>query len=232
MVDAGGLLKRRRYLLPLSLLRFDERTRVLRVSIDKDVANRYPDFDRDEFQTMSDDGSRRLRGAAAAVLPADDGRRANARRRRRLPDWLLTGTWITVPPQRAEQLPAEARSFVNEFVPIHGEDVPPPREQMVAREDDTDAPPTPRGVRDAAARRQAARSEALRPTDVSGRRKWPKQTHPIYALRRGRVSALICIALTIADHSIADHDSSPRACSASSASRSRRSSSGSPPSRR
>ena len=27
---------------------------MLRVSLDKDVANRYPDFDRDEFQTMSD----------------------------------------------------------------------------------------------------------------------------------------------------------------------------------
>jgi hypothetical protein len=51
-----------------------------------------------------------------------------------LPDWLLSGTWITVPPQRAEHLPAEARSFVNEFVPIHGEDVDTrPREQMVAR---------------------------------------------------------------------------------------------------
>ena len=57
-----------------------------------------------------------------------------------LPDWLLTGAWITVPPHRAEHLPAEARSFVNEFVPIHGEDVPPAREQMVARDGNSDAP--------------------------------------------------------------------------------------------
>jgi hypothetical protein len=54
VVNAGGLLTRRRYLMPLSLLRFDEQARVLRVSLDKDVANRYPDFDRDEFQTMSE----------------------------------------------------------------------------------------------------------------------------------------------------------------------------------
>src|SRR5712692_6505843 len=40
VVDAGGLVAHHRYLLPLRLLRFDERARVLRVSIDKAVATR------------------------------------------------------------------------------------------------------------------------------------------------------------------------------------------------
>jgi hypothetical protein len=48
-----------------------------------------------------------------------------------------------VPPQRAEYLPNEARSFVNEFVPVQGEDAPPPAERMVARERDGDAAWTP-----------------------------------------------------------------------------------------
>jgi ferritin-like metal-binding protein YciE len=133
VVDAGGLLKRRRYLLPLSLLRFDERTRVLRVSLDKDVASRYPDFDRDEFQTMSEADRSGYEARLFQFFVIDTGGEREAARPA-LPDWLLTGTWITVPPHRAEQLPAEARSFVNEFVPIQGEDMPPIRERMVARE--------------------------------------------------------------------------------------------------
>jgi ferritin-like metal-binding protein YciE len=142
VIDAGGLLKHRRYLLPLSLLRFDDRTRVLRVSLDKDVANRYPDFDRDEFQTMSEADRIGYEARLLKFFPVDTGGE-RATERPALPDWLLTGTWITVPPHRAEQLPAEARSFVNEFVPIHGEDEPI-REQMVARDDNAEAPSTRR----------------------------------------------------------------------------------------
>ena len=142
VVDAGGLLKRRRYLLPLSLLQFDERARVLRVKIDKDVANRYPDFDRDEFQTMSEEDRRGYETRLLQFFPPDNGvpREPEAPS---LPDWLLSGTWITVPPHRAEQLPAEARSFVNEFVPIHGEDVPLASERLVARDRESDGPWAP-----------------------------------------------------------------------------------------
>jgi ferritin-like metal-binding protein YciE len=143
VVDTGGLLKRRRYLLPLSLLRFDERARVLRVSLDSDVANRYPDFDRDQFQTMSDDDRSGYEARLLRFFPVDTHDEQQARRPA-LPDWLLTGTWITPPPHRAEQLSAEARSFVNEFVPIHGEDVPPIRERMGAREKESAAPATMR----------------------------------------------------------------------------------------
>ena len=75
--------------------------RVLRVSLDKDVANRYPDFDRDEFQTMSEADRRgyetRLlkffprrhrrraeHGASSAAGLADD-RRPGSRSRRSAP---------------------------------------------------------------------------------------------------------------------------------------------------
>jgi len=142
VVNAGGLLKQHRYLLPLSLVRFDERARVLRVSIDKDVATRYPEFDRDEFQTMSDADREGYEARLMNFFAADAGEAADrSAAAPPLPDWLLSGAWITVPPQRAEQLPAEARSFVNEFVPIHGEDVAQPHERMVAREMDRPATP-------------------------------------------------------------------------------------------
>ena len=144
VVDAGGLLKRRRYLLPLSLVRFDEKARVLRVSLDRDVANRYPDFDRDEFQTMTEEDRRGYETRLLKFFPRDTGERREPERPS-LPDWLLTGAWITVSPHRAGQLPAEARSFVNEFVPVQGEDVPPANERLVARDRDreSDQPWTP-----------------------------------------------------------------------------------------
>jgi ferritin-like metal-binding protein YciE len=153
VVDAGGLLTHRQYLLPLTLLRFDERARVLRVSLDKDVATRYPDFDRDEFQTMSADDRRgyeaRLTQFFAADIPSPDASSPPA-----LPDWLLSGTWITASPQRVEQLPSEARSFVNEFVPIHGEDIfAPPREEREEREEmvaHDDEPPAPSSAQESA----------------------------------------------------------------------------------
>lgn len=144
VVDAGGLLTHRRYLLPLSLLRFDERARVLRVGIGKDVASRYPDFDRDEFQTMTDADRAGYQARLLQFFATDDRASVRPPEPPALPDWLVSGAWITVVPRRAERLPAEARSFVNEFVPIHGDDVPPPREQMVARDDDAPAPPTAR----------------------------------------------------------------------------------------
>jgi ferritin-like metal-binding protein YciE len=142
VVDAGGLFKRRRFLLPLSLLRFDERARVLRISIDKDVVNHYPDFDRDEFQTMGEEDRRGYETRLLKFFPPDDGapREPEAPS---LPDWLLAGTWITVSPKRADQLPAEARSFVNEFVPIQGDDAPPAAERLVARDRESESPWTP-----------------------------------------------------------------------------------------
>src|SRR3954463_13222648 len=54
IVDAGGVLVHRRYLLPIALLRFDETASVLRVAIDRQVAERYPAFDNDEFEKLSD----------------------------------------------------------------------------------------------------------------------------------------------------------------------------------
>src|SRR5262249_19013384 len=133
VVDAGGVLVHRRYLLPIALVGYDRSASVLRVDIDRQVAERYPAFDSDEFEQLSDaDRSgyeRRLlkffpRDIAATGL-GDDPIGA-------LPEWLLKGTWITVPPTRAERLPHQARSFVNEFSPTPAENDDRARDQMVA----------------------------------------------------------------------------------------------------
>jgi len=137
VVDAGGLTHRR-YLLPLRLMWLDQRAGVLRIAIDKDVAERYPAFDAREFDAMSDDAMRGYERRVLSFFPR--------RRRTQLPDdpvgelpeWLLKATWITVPPQCAEALPEEARAFVNEFAPkpVDAIGAAPGCEQMVARADE------------------------------------------------------------------------------------------------
>jgi len=113
------------------------------VDIDKNVASRYPVFDRDEFQTMSEADRRGYEARLLNFFPVaygDDP--AAAGQPAPLPEWLLAGTWITASPDRVRDLPKEARSFVNEFTPVPGERADSRREQMVAREFDPPAPPS------------------------------------------------------------------------------------------
>jgi ferritin-like metal-binding protein YciE len=141
IVDAGGVFVHRRYLLPIGLLRFDEAAGVLRVPIDRQVAERYPAFDNDEFEKLSDDDRVGYERRLLNFFPRDNGATAPDTGVGALPEWLLTGTWITVPPGRAERLPQEARSFVNEFSPVPSENAEPAREQMIARERNPVPPP-------------------------------------------------------------------------------------------
>ena len=142
VVDARGVFSRRRYLLPVGQVRFDDRARALRVDLDKDVADRYPAFDPDAFEAMSgpDWGSyerrvldffpRAARRAGTTEEPAE-------RITDVAPEWLLTGVWMTAPPDRVERLPEEARGFVNAFTPTPGSgSAPSDRERMVAHADD------------------------------------------------------------------------------------------------
>jgi ferritin-like metal-binding protein YciE len=141
IVDAGGVLVHRRYLLPIALLRFDEAAAVLRVPIDRQVAERYPAFDNDEFEKLSDADRVGYERRLLKFFPRDNGATAAPGAAvGALPGWLLTGTWITVPPDRAERLPQEARSFVNEFSPVPSEDAEPGREQMIAHDRNTVPP--------------------------------------------------------------------------------------------
>jgi ferritin-like metal-binding protein YciE len=141
VVDAAGLLSHRRYLLPIRMLRYDERSATLNVSIDKDVAERYPAFDADEFEKLNDEDRVGYESRLLKFFPREEGAGAAAENPvGDLPPWLLKGTWITVPPQRAQRLPDEARSFVNEFAPVPSESSEPRRERMVAQDRGEAAP--------------------------------------------------------------------------------------------
>src|SRR5712692_2295308 len=143
VVDAAGVLTHHRYLLPLQLLRFDEGAGVLRVGIDKAVAERYPAFDGSEFETMSEADRGGYEARLLAFFRRDSGRTTGPDDRvGTLPEWLLKGAWITMPAQYVERLPDEARSFVNEFAPVPSEDVDttPDVERMIARDREAQAP--------------------------------------------------------------------------------------------
>src|SRR5436309_1604961 len=49
VVDSGGLLIHRRYLLPFEAVSFDAETRMLRAQVARDIASRYPSFDSHQF---------------------------------------------------------------------------------------------------------------------------------------------------------------------------------------
>jgi ferritin-like metal-binding protein YciE len=143
VVDARGILHRR-YLLPVDLLRLDEHARALHAPIDKEVGERYPAFDHDEFRTMSEADRARYEARVLTFFRADRDRpTADHDVIGTLPEWLLKSTWITVPAECAERLPDTARAFVNEFAPMPADalDAPPACEQVIARDGDPQAAP-------------------------------------------------------------------------------------------
>ena len=82
---------------------------MLRVGLDKDVAARYPAFDRDEFATLSDDALHGYQGRLLDFFKRDDGEgRPERGAEESQPEWLMTGVWMTIPPALAEQLSDEA----------------------------------------------------------------------------------------------------------------------------
>jgi ferritin-like metal-binding protein YciE len=142
VVNAGGILHRR-YLLPVDALSFDARTSALRARIDRRIAEHYPPFEPDEFNTMDASDRRRYEVRVLTFFHSDrEPPAADADLIGTLPDWLLSGTWITVPAKRAEGLPEDVRELVNEFAPTPADsnDAAPEREHIAARENASDAP--------------------------------------------------------------------------------------------
>jgi ferritin-like metal-binding protein YciE len=142
IVDSGGLFIHRRYLMPFDEVGFDTGKHALRVHVGKDIANRYPSFDPDEFEKMSDRELRRYEARLLRLFPRKGAPRTPRATLTAPPEWIMTGTWITVPPEHTDRLSDDTRSFANEIRPSAsggpgaGEiKVPPPRAvEMRSRE--------------------------------------------------------------------------------------------------
>jgi ferritin-like metal-binding protein YciE len=98
VVNAAGLFSWRRSLFPVSLVRFDERAHVLRVPLDKDIAERYPSFDRDEFEAMPEDA---VSGYESRLLDFFARDPATPRiphiAEGEPPEWLVKSVWLAAP---------------------------------------------------------------------------------------------------------------------------------------
>jgi ferritin-like metal-binding protein YciE len=127
VVKGGGLLASRRYLLPASVVRFEKSTQTLRVALTKDMAERYPPFDAHRFDAMTERDLEAFDARLAGNFP--ESSRSSPARPAGEPEWLMTGAWVTVPPDRVERLSDEARTFANPFMPDR-----PAAEKMVARD--------------------------------------------------------------------------------------------------
>jgi ferritin-like metal-binding protein YciE len=129
VIDSGGLFVHRRYLVPIESLHFDTPEGILRVNIDKDLANRYPPFDRDEFETMNATEMRTYEARILDLFPR--GTAPAALRPASLPqDWLAADEWSQPDVDSAEPLQADTSSAAIDVS----------HEQLVAHERDTDAP--------------------------------------------------------------------------------------------
>jgi len=114
VVDSGGLFIHRRYLLPFDVMTFDDEKRILRAEVTKDIASRYPSFNPDEFAKMSETELLRYEARLVRMLPRS-ARQSLRTPPATTPEWIMTGTWITIPPEETDRLSDATRSFANEF---------------------------------------------------------------------------------------------------------------------
>ena len=143
VVDSGGLLIHRRYLLPFAVVSFDAETRMLRARVARDIASRYPSFDPHEFGKMSDSELRRYEARLVRLFPRS-AQHTTRTAPATTPEWIMTGTWITLPPDQEIRLNDDTRPFANEFRPTATGQQPATdpltRDQVVGGETDASRP--------------------------------------------------------------------------------------------
>ena len=67
VVDAGGWFKSKHFLMPVGHARFDADAEALVTDLDRDRVNKFPGFDKDEFDKMTVDDLKRLNDATCSA---------------------------------------------------------------------------------------------------------------------------------------------------------------------
>jgi ferritin-like metal-binding protein YciE len=116
VLRSPGLFSHERHLIPVAQVGFDERARVLVVNLDQDLVRRYPAFDPDEFQALRAEAAGGYHARVVDSLERSTPHQARSvRTGGGVPEWLMTGVWVTVSPEHAERLTDAVHSFANEF---------------------------------------------------------------------------------------------------------------------
>ena len=127
VVDARGLFSGRRYLLPVGRVRYDEAARILRVNLPREIAERYPEFDRDQFETMTDDAMRGYEARLTECFPRSaSGQPADQSTGDGPPEWLMTSVCITVTPGVTGRTGNGVRGVPSEWPDASRESAPAP----------------------------------------------------------------------------------------------------------
>ena len=132
VVDAGGWFKSKHFLLPVGHVRFDADEEALVTDIDRDRVNRFPGFDKDEFDKLTADDLKRLNDdtcaacsiEGVAIVYAADEPLAKAWNR---PDFNYPDWWRANPAQ-PERMGARAVTAGTETMPGVRETPPNPDE--------------------------------------------------------------------------------------------------------
>ena len=121
VVDAGGWFKSKHFLLPVGHVRFDADEEALVTDIDRDRVNRFPGFNKDEFDKLTADDLKRLNDdtcsacsiEGVAIVYAADEPLAKAWNR---PDFNYPDWWRANPAQ-PERMGARAVTAGAETMP-------------------------------------------------------------------------------------------------------------------
>ncbi len=98
VIDSGGLLSTRRYLIPVGRSHADLQARAIRIDIDTDSLKRYPEFTGGAFEAMSDEAIDRYeRQVLDAIAPREAGwtGRPDYEVADYQADWIMRSEWMT-----------------------------------------------------------------------------------------------------------------------------------------
>jgi hypothetical protein len=119
VVDAGGWFKSKHFLLPVGHAHFDQGNEVLRADLSRDHVERFPGFNRDEFDKLTADDLKRLNDETLSVCSvagviytaseADPYSAAWDRPDFQYPDWWRSTTPESRLPERTETTSATGR---------------------------------------------------------------------------------------------------------------------------
>jgi hypothetical protein len=158
VIDSGGWFRSRRFLLPVMHARVDSTRKALRVDLDKDTVNRFPEMRDDRFDAVSDDDWQRyddgvLRAYGRDTAVGRDDR--YDRDRATSPSWWNAQAWTTAVPGAAMASSVRADSDVVSRAE---------RETVIAR----DTEPARDGRLDLEDRHAPAVGERAQPGDILG----------------------------------------------------------------
>jgi hypothetical protein len=130
VVDSGGWFKSKHFLLPVGHLRFDPSRKTFVADLTRDRIQRFPGFDKDRFDTISDEELDRIDVDTAAVCCPDETMSADTVRgerwsHSRQPDWWKSSYYAPGTTTRTSPTRSAGAAPVSER---------PDRERIVARE--------------------------------------------------------------------------------------------------